>query len=143
MANKNIDGIAPFLKREHLNALRTPLMNAAHFHDLGKLDKENQVVLHDEVQHRKLIYEHRDAGIKFLYETLLDKAAATLVFAHHKPGLLNVIEERLNPFPFRFKDTRTHTDERIQEYLTVYVQETGTVIPVSPRVNPAFRSTDY
>jgi len=66
---------------------------AALFHDLGKLDPDNQAALH--VGRRgKLMWDHIDAGVAHL-SAQHNCMAAWLVRAHHPPGL----PRRANHFP--------------------------------------------
>ena len=122
-ACKNIEAILPFVlydKREGYYAL---VSIAAMFHDLGKLDKQNQAVLSGEKKANRLPIEHRDAGTKFLLEECENRIAATLIYAHHRPGLPNLIEERLKANPFRNMGVKAQTDTCINEYLRLHNQE--------------------
>lgn len=63
---------------------------AAEYHDLGKLDSENQSVLAGETRARRLPMPHADAGVAHL----IDQDAwnsALLVYAHHA-GLPDIVE---------------------------------------------------
>lgn len=64
---------------------------AGAFHDLGKLEGENQRVLRGEVRARKLPVNHVDAGVAHLRAKSLMEAAIA-VYSHHV-GLCDVPEE--------------------------------------------------
>jgi CRISPR-associated endonuclease Cas3-HD len=65
----------------------------AMFHDLGKLDKDNQRVLSGEKKGRNLPKNHVDAGCAyFLDERHLSMIAAAVVAAHHR-GFHDFVEE--------------------------------------------------
>ena len=71
-------------------AVRRILELAAEYHDLGKLDSENQSVLAGETRARRLPMPHADAGVAHL----IDQDAwnsALLVYAHHA-GLPDIVE---------------------------------------------------
>ncbi len=63
--------------------------NAALYHDLGKLDVDNQKVLSGCQTARRLPVEHRAAGVEFLSQHN-QLESALLVYAHHMPGLPNM-----------------------------------------------------
>src|SRR5262245_29916149 len=58
---------------------------AAGFHDLGKLDEENQKVL-QQGRAARLPWDHIDAGVAH-FSNLKNWMAAWLVRGHHAPGL--------------------------------------------------------
>lgn len=60
---------------------------AGEFHDVGKLDKEDQQVLRENKRKIALPIPHQIAGAKYLYEEYRDIYAAALIFGHHMPGL--------------------------------------------------------
>ncbi len=67
---------------------------AAAYHDMGKLDKENQAVLSGEKQGKKLPISHSDAGTAYLLdEKHLSTFPAVIVHSHHC-GLPDFVEER-------------------------------------------------
>jgi CRISPR-associated endonuclease/helicase Cas3 len=105
---------------------------AALYHDLGKLDSENQNVF--ELDSRKhLPVAHEDAGVAALWK-LRQKEAAVLVAAHHA-GLFSKSEESPPSKKRLFRNERQppnlngcaidkHVDDHIQEHLTVH-EKTG------------------
>lgn len=76
----------------------------AAFHDLGKLDRNNQDVLSGKISAKKLPKNHADAGAAyFLDEKHFSAVAAATVKAHHH-GFTNFIEEQ-NKGEFAFRDS--------------------------------------
>jgi len=73
--------------------LRKIVPLAGEFHDLGKLDKENQEVLSGKRNARSLPVQHTDAGTAFLLDKLQTTLGAVLVRSHHI-GLPDFIEEQ-------------------------------------------------
>jgi len=85
---------------------------AAMFHDLGKLDKDNQAVLSGKKKGKKLPKDHVDAGAAhFLHDENLSPFAASLIFAHHI-GFPNFTEEaNRGKAAFRDAELMAETDE--------------------------------
>ena len=73
--------------------LRKIVPLAAEFHDLGKLDEENQEVLSGKRKARKLPIQHTDAGTAYLLDKLKVVPGAVLVRSHHI-GLPDFIDEQ-------------------------------------------------
>ena len=104
---------------------------AAEFHDLGKLDLENQAVLSVGGSGR-LPVNHVDSGVAHLLKFPPQQAtqlAAILVFSHHR-GLPDITEHRTQDagLPFRDLDpdesgriTKDHTDGHLEEYLRLHL----------------------
>src|SRR5215471_19268624 len=65
--------------------LAQAILDAATFHDLGKLDPDVQEVLR-QTRHAKLRWDHIDAGVAHL-QACCANTAAWIVPAHHSPGL--------------------------------------------------------
>jgi len=72
--------------------LRKVVTLAGEFHDLGKLDKENQEVLSGKRKASKLPIQHTDAGTAYLLDKLQVTPGAVLVRSHHI-GLPDFIDE--------------------------------------------------
>lgn len=66
---------------------------AAEYHDLGKLDKQNQDVLSGKSRAEKLPVQHTDAGTAYLLDSLKVPPAATLIRSHHI-GLPDFVDEQ-------------------------------------------------
>ncbi len=90
---------------------------AAEYHDLGKLDKENQSILSGEQNAGKLPVQHADAGTAYLFKNITPLGAA-LVRAHHI-GLPDFIEEsnRAADHVFRDESILSHVDATLPELL--------------------------
>jgi CRISPR-associated endonuclease/helicase Cas3 len=86
---------------------------AAEYHDLGKLDDENQKVLASDKRKLRLPISHADAGVAHL---LAQDAptSALLVFAHHT-GLPDYNEKVINGI--RNNKVQQHVDSFLPEYL--------------------------
>lgn len=110
--------------------LKQAVRLAAEFHDLGKLDSENQAALSVDSNCR-LPVNHVDAGVAHLLKTALQpaaKLAAILVFSHHR-GLPDINEHRTRGAGLSFRDlgsevtgraVKDHTDTRLAEYLRMH-----------------------
>ncbi len=132
-ANENMEAMLPFIAPDKGDDYCSLVTAAAVFHDLGKLDRQNQAVLQGEKKANKLPVEHRDAGIKYLRDDWQNKVAATLVYSHHRPGLPNMMQERWKEYPFRFIDAKEQTDVHITEYLRLHNEEIdGVELPLTP-----------
>lgn len=90
---------------------------AAEYHDLGKLDKENQCVLSGERKAKRLPVQHADAGTAYLFKDITP-LGATLVRAHHI-GLPDFVEEsnRVADHVFRDEVVLDHVDATLPELL--------------------------
>ena len=95
---------------------------AAFFHDLGKLDEENQEVLIGEKQAKHLPVNHVDAGTAYLKEKEKKMEAALLVYSHHR-GLPSIPQEMLRPFPFRDVEVKDKIDNNLDKYLSMHQNE--------------------
>lgn len=90
--------------------LQTIVPAAAEFHDLGKLDPENQDVLSGKRKARHLPVQHTDAGTAHLLDRIKIAVGAALVRSHHK-GLPDFIEERNRDEKYVLRDE--HVLERV------------------------------
>lgn len=108
--------------------LKLAVQLAAEFHDIGKLDPENQAVLSVGGSGR-LPVNHVDAGVAHLLKPpsqLASQLASILVFSHHR-GLPDITEHRTRDAGLPFRDlepdesgriTKDHTDGHLEEYLS-------------------------
>ena len=115
--------------------LKLAVQLAAEFHDLGKLDPKNQVVLSVGGGGR-LPVNHVDAGVAHLLKAhpqLAAQLAAILVFSHHR-GLPDIPEHRTRVVALPFRDlepdksgivTKDRTDKKLAEYLRVHQSVVG------------------
>ena len=107
--------------------LKLVVQLAAEFHDLGKLDPENQTVLSVGGGGR-LPVNHVDAGVAHLLKApsqLAAQLAGILVFSHHR-GLPNIPEHRTREAGLPFRDLKSDesgcvTKDRIDNQLTEYL----------------------
>ena len=111
--------------------LKLAVQSAAEFHDIGKLDPENQAVLSVGGSGR-LPVNHTDAGVAHLLMSppqLATRLAAILVFSHHQ-GLPYFAEHRTRDAGLPFRDlepdgsgrtTKEHTDRHLEEYLRLHL----------------------
>lgn len=133
-ANNNVRGIIPFVAKEKTSGYLHIITDAAAYHDLGKLAQENQDVLSGKIKLSRLPIEHRDAGVKLLIATTFESPSATLIYAHHRPGLPNIIEQKTQAKPFRFPDAISDSEQHMNEYLKQHIKQIGSIplnIPVS------------
>jgi CRISPR-associated endonuclease/helicase Cas3 len=114
--------------------LLTSTISAAVFHDLGKLDDDNQAPL-SKSRSGKLLWDHVDAGVAHLLGCG-DDVAAWLVRAHHSPGLPCYSLEDALPHRLRGKRKRdlaegehdtliARVDARLPEYLAEHERACG------------------
>lgn len=126
-ACNNVDKILPFAETGKADSYIEIVKSAATYHDLGKLAIQNQDVLSEKIKSAHLPIEHRDAGVKHLIGCDAEQPSATLVYAHHYPGLPNLKEEKVKFLPFRFQEAIVDSDMHLQEYLDLHSKETGCV----------------
>lgn len=72
--------------------LTNVVAKAAEYHDVGKLDSQNQSVLHNPDCHRHLPVNHVDAGTAYCLSDQSSFGSALTIYAHHR-GLPNIPEE--------------------------------------------------
>ena len=104
---------------KYRNLLEAVAALAGEFHDMGKLDDENQAVLNGSVSAKRLPVQHVDAGVAHLLSlgNQWHQLAAFVSYAHHI-GLqsLPAEENKGNKF-LRDEKTIALTTERLQQYL--------------------------
>ena len=110
--------------------LKLAVQLAAEFHDIGKLDPENQAVLSIGGSGR-LPVNHVDAGVAHLLKAppqRVAQLAAILVFSHHR-GLPDITEHRTREAGLPFRDlesneseciTKDHTENQLAEYFCLH-----------------------
>ena len=113
--------VSPFSEHDG-DFLRSVVKYAALYHDLGKLDCENQVVLSDQKKAKRLPVNHVDAGTAALLdnEQVAAQFAGVLVSAHHA-GLPDFIHEsnRINE-AFRDANIAKKIDTTLPEYMKIH-----------------------
>lgn len=95
------------------------------WHDLGKLDEENQAVLRGDKKMRHLLINHVDAGVAYLL-SIKQMESAFLVLSHHK-GLQSLYKElnREKKYIFRDADICDKTNEKLPVYKNLHDIEVG------------------
>lgn len=88
---------------------------AATYHDLGKLDDENQRVL-KVVSRQSLPIRHEDAGVAELIQ-LRRRESAILAQAHHQGLFSNEAERAKHSRLFRFPEVADHVDCNLEAYI--------------------------
>jgi CRISPR-associated endonuclease/helicase Cas3 len=134
MAIDNANNLVPYSKYGPL--LVRAVEEAALYHDLGKLDEENQRVLHQ--GKGSLPIKHWDAGAAALLSigtSIINNIAALSVYSHHT-GLSSLPSEAAKGKGKIFRDcenefagrtVRERTNERLHEYLDIHNIITATV----------------
>ena len=87
-----VQAVSVLLSPAFLDGLRGVLFPAGEFHDLGKLDDENQDVLQGKHAARNLPIVHSDAGVVELIGH--ERIVGALLIASHHLGLPNLIGEQ-------------------------------------------------
>ena len=123
-ALKKVEAFKPYISEERFKRYIRVISSAAFYHDLGKLNEKNQEVLHGDKKEKRLPVEHRDAGVKFLLGNECERIEATLVFAHHRPGLPDLSRQKVSSTPFRFLEAMSDSELNLQKYLKLHEQET-------------------
>ncbi|WP_420267179.1 CRISPR-associated helicase/endonuclease Cas3 [Candidatus Magnetominusculus dajiuhuensis] len=114
---------------------------AALFHDLGKLDEENQKVLRSSSK-KKLPINHVDAGVAYLKQQS-QLFAAILAYGHHI-GLCSLSKENSKDAPFcRDPDIWQQTDDLLNYYKTVHESVLGSSDVVSVRDKTKWSGLPY
>jgi len=139
-AVQNAAGAAAY--SPHGNLLLSAVRAAALYHDLGKIDPENQKVL---AKHSgsHLPVVHTDAGTAYLFQRN-SIVPALCVLAHHRPGLPSIPEEKSKVHKFRVRipigngkrTVQERTDENLREYVTRHEAEIGQGIDLPRRPAP-------
>lgn len=134
MAIDNAKNLVPYSKYGPL--LMHAVEEAALYHDLGKLDEENQRVLHQ--GKGSLPIKHWDAGAAALLSigtSIINNIAALSVYSHHT-GLPSLPSEAAKGKGKIFRDcenefagrtVRERTNERLHEYLDIHNIRAATV----------------
>ncbi len=108
--------------------------HAGEFHDMGKLDDENQAVLNGNVSAKKLPVQHVDAGVAHLLSLgeQWHQLAAFISYAHHI-GLQSFSSEVNKGDQFlRDEKTAALTNERLQQYLDRHRQDLDKLNFIAP-----------
>ncbi len=107
---------------------------AGEFHDMGKLDDENQAVLNGSIHAKKLPVQHVDAGVAHLLSLgeQWHQLAAFVSYAHHI-GLQSFAAE-VNKGDQFLRDEKSVelTNKRLHQYLERHWQDFGKVDCIAP-----------
>ena len=120
----NIDCLSSYYRGD-LEYFREAVRAAAIYHDLGKLDSDNQeVFLHGGI--KRLPVNHIDAGTAFLLKNTMGRSSI-LVFSHHAYpphyGLPSIPAEiAKDEFCLRDDKTMSQTEQKLEEYISKHVE---------------------
>ena len=120
----NIDCLSSYYRGD-LEYFREVVRAAAIYHDLGKLDSDNQkVFLHGGI--KRLPVNHLDAGTAFLLKNTMGRSSI-LVFSHHAYpphyGLPSIPAEiAKDEFCLRDDKTMSQTEQKLEEYISKHVE---------------------
>ncbi len=119
--------------------IRRTLELAAEYHDLGKLNNENQCVLSGEKKAKRLPVSHADAGVACLIEDVC--SAALLIYAHHA-GLPDYSEISLRGL--RNTDIQQQIDAELPELLKWHKENVRPAVceKTPPSATPALKPAD-
>lgn len=110
------------------NMLKASVEMASPVHDMGKLCKENQEVLHQKDNHGSLPFHHQDAGVAFLQKIQKDSLYASLAVGAHHSGLPDIFLEgrrQENCFRDQNKETRDKFNVEIDSLAALHQQLIG------------------
>jgi CRISPR-associated endonuclease Cas3-HD len=112
---------------------------AAIYHDLGKLDQENQPVLSGHKAARSLPINHADAGAAFLLDDTHISILAAIAIASHHMGLPDFVSES-NRGESMFRDDRVK--EAVDAALSKYSRIHDSIIDTKPLADTSMPSGD-
>ena len=110
---------------------------AAIYHDLGKLDQENQPVLSGQKAAKSLPVNHADAGAAFLLDDMHISILAAIAVASHHMGLPDFVSES-NRGDSMFRDNRVK--EIVDAALSKYSQIHDSIIDTKPLADTSMPS---
>lgn len=138
IARANAEAVARFMP-DPADARRfvAAVVDGATYHDLGKLDPENQPVLH-QGRAGRIPWDHVDAGVAHLWRSTA-KTAAWIVRAHHAAGLPSHAEQFAKG-KLRLRGGRqsgdiadnliARTDRILDDLIASHIAATGPHVPV-------------
>lgn len=116
---ENVDHLLPYYKGD-ANYFCEAVRSAAIFHDLGKLDDENQKVL-SQGGGKGLPFNHVDAGTALLLKNGMGRPSI-LVYSHHI-GLPSVPAELAkDEFCLRDDKVMSQTEHKLEEYTSKHIE---------------------
>lgn len=94
---------------------------AAVYHDLGKLDEENQIILSGQKKAKRLPLNHADAGAAFLLDDASPALLAAVSVAAHHLGLPDFYKESIREgSAFRDDNIKARVDAALLEYSQIH-----------------------
>jgi CRISPR-associated endonuclease Cas3-HD len=112
---------------------------AAAYHDLGKLDKENQLILSGQIKAKRLPLNHADAGAAFLLDDTHSAYLAAVSIAAHHIGLPDFCEQSIREdSAFRDDSIKSRVDTALSEYSQIHTSN----ISARPAIENAMPSGD-
>jgi CRISPR-associated endonuclease/helicase Cas3 len=121
-ARENALQMLKYCHEKNKNNLMDIVVWAAYYHDLGKLDVENQEVLSGIKKARHLPINHVDAGVACLMGIEKKLESALLVLSHHR-GIPSISGELAQQYPFRDINIMEKTNTNLNYYLCVHKNE--------------------
>lgn len=112
---------------------------AAVYHDLGKLDEENQSVLSGQIAAKRLPLNHADAGAAFLLDDASSALLAAVSIAAHHTGLPDFGTESIRE-DSAFRDD--NVKEQVDAVLLEYSQIHNSNVSARPPIESAMPSGD-
>jgi CRISPR-associated endonuclease/helicase Cas3 len=104
---------------------------AAVYHDLGKLDGENQLVLSGQKTAKRLPFNHADAGAAFLLDDVSPALLAAVSVAAHHIGLPDFGAESIREdSAFRDDNVKERVDAALSEYSQIHSSNVSTRPPI-------------
>ncbi|WP_244987722.1 CRISPR-associated endonuclease Cas3'' [Methanoculleus chikugoensis] len=146
---QHINGVSERARRHASDAARYSLDDgalllttaevAAVYHDLGKLDGENQSVLSGQRAAKRLPLNHTDAGAAFLLDDVSPALLAAVSVAAHHIGLPDFGTESIREeSAFRDDEIKTRVDAALLEYSQIHSSNVST----RPQIESAIPSGD-
>lgn len=102
--------------------LRQIADQAAEYHDLGKLDAENQAILSGEISAKNLPINHTDAGTAHWLNAESDAALSAIVIQSHHIGFPDFISESIKEEGLIFRDSKiaAEVDKKLSAYEEIH-----------------------
>ncbi|MDO4574954.1 MAG: helicase-related protein [Planctomycetia bacterium] len=139
-SSKNVEGMLRFCSwsEDDRNGFRQSVCSGAEYHDLGKLDRKNQVVLSKEPCRVPLPIQHDDAGAAYLLRKNSKRTLPMVLAYSHHVGLTNFAEEEVaGEYAFRIhrrkdEEKKSHVDKHLDKYIAIHrkiLGETSSDVP--------------
>ena len=116
--------------RENGDLFLDTIRASAEYHDLGKLDPDNQAVLKGELRARHLPIQHTEAGTAYLLDRLNFATGAALVRSHHI-GLPDFVAEQNRSESEVLRDKNAETRKHIDQTLDMLLRVHNSVRPTA------------